>query len=169
MCTSFRKASSELCNSVALMDRCWPRICTTLVDPKGLAPLTACGLIALDKHPGVHPIGVGETVRRIIGKAILYTIRPDIQEAAGSSHLCAGQESGSEAAVRAMHKIFQEANTEATLEVDATNAFNSLNRQSTLQNIQTLCPSYATVLINTYRERPCCHRRELHKVTPSPW
>ena len=63
MCTSFRQASSELCNSVALMAR---RIYTTLVDPEGLAPLTGCRLIALDKHPGVRPIGVGETVRRII-------------------------------------------------------------------------------------------------------
>ena len=136
MCTS---ALSELYNSVALMAR---GICTTLV---GLALLTARRLIALDKHPGVRPIGVGETVRRII---ILYTIGPDIQKAAGSSQLSAGQESGSEAAVHAMHKIFQEADTEAIMEVDATNAFNSLNRQSTLQNIQTLCPSFATVLIN---------------------
>ena len=35
--------------------------------------------------------------------------------------------------------------------VDATNAFNSLNRQATLCNIQHLCPSFSTILINTYR------------------
>ena len=35
--------------------------------------------------------------------------------------------------------------------VDATNAFNSLNRQATLHNIQHLCPSFSTILINTYR------------------
>ena len=35
--------------------------------------------------------------------------------------------------------------------VDATNAFNSLNRQATLRNIQHFCPSFSTILINTYR------------------
>ena len=36
--------------------------------------------------------------------------------------------------------------------MDATDAFNSLNRQAALHNIQTLCPAFATVLINTYRD-----------------
>ena len=35
--------------------------------------------------------------------------------------------------------------------VDATNAFNSLNHQVALRNIMTLCPTLATILINTYR------------------
>ncbi len=148
MCTSFKKASTELCNSVAIVAR---RISTTLVDPVGLSPLIACRLIALDKCPGVRPIGIGETARRIIGKAILHIVREDIQEVAGSSQLCAGQKSGSEAAVHAIRKIFKKEETEAVLEIDATNAFNRLNRQSTLQNIRVLCPSLATTLINTYR------------------
>ena len=41
--------------------------------------------------------------------------------------------------------------TEAVLLVNATNAFNSLNRQVALHNIRRLCPSLATILINTYR------------------
>ncbi len=61
------------------------------------------------------------------------------------------KESGCEAVVHAMQKIFSDHNTEAILQVDANNAFNCLNRQSTLRNIQVLCPSCATVLINTYR------------------
>ena len=148
LCTSFRKASSNLCNSVALLAR---RICTTTVDSAGLAPLTACSLVALDKCPGVCPVGIGETIRRIIAKAILRIIGPEIQEAAGSSQLCAGLESGCEAAVHAMQKIFSDENTEVILQVDANNAFNCINRQSTLRNIQVLCLSFATVLINAYR------------------
>ena len=149
LCISFKSASSELCNSLALLAR---RICTTYVDPQGLAPLLASRLIALDKCPGVRPIGVGETVRRIISKAILSIIGPDIQETAGAVQLCAGHEAGCEAAVHAMRKIFLEDETEAILQIDATNAFNSLNRQATLHNIRGLCPPFATVLINTYRE-----------------
>ena len=79
-------------------------------------------------------------------------IGPDIQEAAGAFQLCAGHEAGCEAAVHAMRKIFLEDETEAILQIDATNAFNSLNRQATLHNIRRLCPPFATVLINTYRE-----------------
>lgn len=49
------------------------RICTTLVDPLGLAPLTAYRLIALDKSPGVNPIGVGKTVRHIHNRLVHHT------------------------------------------------------------------------------------------------
>ena len=51
-----------------------------------------------------------------------------------------------------MYKVFQSPETEAVILVDATNAFNSLNRQVTLRNIQQLCPPLSKFLINTYRE-----------------
>ena len=96
---------ADLCNSLALVAK---RICTTYVEPQGIAPLTACCLIALDKSPGVRPIGVGETARRIIGKAIIAALRTDIQEAAGSIQLCGGQEAGSEAAIHAKRHVFDD-------------------------------------------------------------
>lgn len=40
--------------------------------------------------------------------------------------------------------------TEAVLSVDERNAFNSLNRGDAVHNIWLVCPSIATVLINTY-------------------
>ena len=46
MCTSFKKASSELCNSVGMAAR---RLCT---DPKGLISLVACHLIAQGHSKG---------------------------------------------------------------------------------------------------------------------
>ncbi|KAL5486419.1 hypothetical protein EMCRGX_G018891 [Ephydatia muelleri] len=42
--------------------------------------------------------------------------------------------------------------SDAVLLVDAMNAFNQLYRQAALHNIRYLCPSIATVIINTYRE-----------------
>ena len=127
------------------------RICTNLIDPTCIAPLLACRLIALDKNPGVRPIGIGEIPRRVIAKAILYIVRQDIQEAAGSLRLCAGQISGIEAAVHAAHSLFKKDQVDVLLLVDASNAFNSLNRQTALLNIKKLCPPLATALINTYR------------------
>ena len=46
---------------------------------------------------------------------------------------------------------FNDNECEAVLLVDASNAFNSLNRQVALRNIRVICPSVATALINTYR------------------
>ena len=42
--------------------------------------------------------------------------------------------------------------TQAALFVDATNAFNNLNRSVTLRNLPVVCPALAPVLINTYRQ-----------------
>ena len=43
------------------------------------------------KNAGVRPIGIGETIRRIIGKAILANIGQNIIDAAGPLQLCVGQ------------------------------------------------------------------------------
>ena len=68
-----------------------------------LEAYTACRLIPLDKNSGVRPIGVGEVLRRIIGKAILLVIN---REFAGILQLCAGQAGGCEADVQVMSDIF---------------------------------------------------------------
>jgi len=48
--------------------------------------------------------------------------------------------------------MFSSPEVDAVILVDATNAFNSLNRQAALCNIQHLCPPFSTILINTYHE-----------------
>ena len=98
----------------------------------------------------MRPIGICEVIRRIIAKAILSITRGDIQDAASSVQFCVGQKCGTEAAVNNMNLAFKDDNCEAVLLVDATNAFNTLNRQVALRNIRALCPSVATALINTY-------------------
>ena len=75
----------------------------------------------------------GGTVRHIIANAVLSVLKEDIQEAAGSSQLCAGQLSGCEVAVHSVQTLFGSPDTEAAMLVDATNAFNSLNHQATLR------------------------------------
>ena len=70
---------------------------------------TACRLIPLEKKPtGVRPIGIGEVLHRIIGKAVIAEIKPDLIESAGCLQLCAGQKLGCEAAAHAICEIFQE-------------------------------------------------------------
>ena len=53
-----------------------------------------------------------------------------------------------------MHAIpnsFNSESCQAALLIDITNAFNCLNREAVLHNIQHHCPYFSTILINTYR------------------
>ena len=146
---SFKKSGIELCEAIATMTR---RLCTEYIDPVGVEAILANRLIPLDKGEGaVRPIGVGEVIRRVMGKCVMQATKPDVIDASGSLQMCAGHKSGSEAAIHAMRNIFDADTTDAVLLVDASNAFNSLNRAAALHNIQVLCPSLATYVINTYR------------------
>ncbi|CAH3156563.1 unnamed protein product [Pocillopora meandrina] len=40
-----------------------------------LKAFTSCGLIPLDKNPGIRPIGVGDVLRRIVGKTVSGLLR----------------------------------------------------------------------------------------------
>ena len=103
-----------------------------------------------DRNPGLRPIGVGETLRRIIGKTVAKVLKNEVADAVGSLQVCAGQDAGCEAAIHALRKIFEQEETEAVMLVDASNAFNSINRKAFLHNVRIICPSIATFTINCY-------------------
>ena len=50
-----------------------------------------------------------------------------------------------------MRTAFADEATEGVLFADASNAFNRINRDVCLRNVQCLCPELATTLVNTYR------------------
>ena len=67
-CKSFKRSGTELCEAIASMTK---RLCTEYVDPRGLEAILKNRLIPLDKGEGaVRPIGVGEVLRRIMGKCV---------------------------------------------------------------------------------------------------
>ena len=148
VCSSFHSTFDDLCTAIARATR---RLCSSYIDPEGISALVACHLITLDKNPGIRPIGIGATLRRLMAKTILRIAQADIQCAVGSLQLCAGQEAACEAGIHAIRNIFNDEDTEAVLLVDVTNAFNALNHQVALRNIRILCPILAPFLINTYR------------------
>ena len=84
---------------------------------------------------------VGEVLRRIVGKVIVSTLRDDIITSVGPLQVRAEKESGCEAAVHAMSKIYKEEHTKTVLLVDTANAFNSVNRKVFLHNSNVVCPS----------------------------
>ena len=85
-------------------------LCTQYIDPTTIQPLVANHPIPLDKSEGaVRPIGVWEVLRRICGKWVMPMSVPkkDVVGASDSLQLCAGQKSGSEAAIHTMHTTFE--------------------------------------------------------------
>ena len=151
---SYGNASSDLCDAIADLAK---KLCRDDIHPDTLHEFVANRLIPLDKgedkqgNPGVRPIGIGEILRRIIGKVVVDNRREDIINAAGPLQTCAGLKSGIEASVHAMRRVFEKEETEALLLVDAENAFNNLNRKAALHNIRELCPPFHRYLANTYR------------------
>ena len=65
--------------------------------------------------------------------------------------MCAGQEGGCEAVVHGMRQFSAEQDVQGALLVDASNAFNTINRQAALHNIKPICPPLHQILVNTYR------------------
>ena len=149
-CKSFKQSSTRLCEAIATMTK---TLCTQYIDPTTIEALIASRLIPLDNGEGaVRPIGVGEVIRRISAKCVMSFAKKDVVEASGSLQLCAGQKSGSEAAIHAMNTLFEADDIDAVLLIDASNAFNALNRTVALHNIRVLCPIIAGYAINTYRQ-----------------
>jgi hypothetical protein len=148
MVTAHKDSSTSLCNAVAHV-AC--RLATEFVDPLGLEALLANRGIAIDKCPGLRPVGVGEIVRRIIGKAIMTVTGEKVQESVGALQLCAGQPAGVESAIHAMRGFLDEDESDGILLIDADNAFNRINRAVALCNVQFICPALKHVLINFYR------------------
>ena len=67
----FKSQGTDLCKAIANLTQ---RLCAEHVDPSHLSSFTACRLIALDKNPGVCPFGIGEVLRRIVGKLVVKNI-----------------------------------------------------------------------------------------------
>ena len=78
-------------------------------------------------------------------------MRKDIQQAAEPLKTATGLQGRAEAAIHSMRLIFEQESTDGVILVDASNAFNSLNKKAALHNIRIICPEFSTVLINAYR------------------
>jgi len=148
----YGSSSAHLCDSVAALCH---RLCNSIVTWDDVRALMASCLIAFNKCPGVRPIGIGETLHRVIEKAVCLATHLDAALVCGSDQLCAGLQAGIERAIHAMNELFaahqDDLNGWGVLLVDAANAFNLLNRVAMLLHACVLWPCCAHFLFNTYR------------------
>ena len=88
-------------------------------------------LIALDKNPGVRPIGIGQIWRRLMAKTVVSMAGHVATEVCGTDQLCVGLKSGIEGGIHAATQLWKEMADEpefGALMLDAVNAFNELRR-----------------------------------------
>ena len=122
------------------------KFCVESDQTKSLEAFLASRVIPLNKHPGIQPIGVGEVIRRIVGKAVVHTLKENIIRSVGNLQVCAGQVSGCEAAIHAM----SQEESETVLLIDASNAFNAVNRKLFFHNVGVIYPEIAVFVRNCY-------------------
>ena len=84
----FGKQGIELRNAVSVLAK---KLATTHVNPAALSVFLSSRLIPLEKADGgTRPIGIGETLRRVVTKAIIGLCKPAAKDSAGIKQLAAG-------------------------------------------------------------------------------
>ena len=74
----------------------------------------AARLVALDKQPGVRPVGIGEVYRGLFAKVLLKVIGSQATAVCGNYNFCAGIPAGIKGAVHAVREVFEEQSSAAT-------------------------------------------------------
>ena len=142
-----KKKPAGLCQAISDLAK---KLNRDIIASSHMQAFVAGRLIPLDKSPGVRPIGVGEVLRRIVSSATMTVLKPELVAATAPLQTYAGLAGGIEASIHAMRQIYEDEETEGILLVDATNAFNALNRKAALHNVQYTCPELANFVRNIY-------------------
>ena len=82
-------------------------IANEIISWRKIKALFSCRLIALDKQPGVRPIGIGETLRRLLGKAVADLTGDDLAYAFRSEQLAGGVSCGIEGSIHGLRELFE--------------------------------------------------------------
>ena len=129
------------------------KMCNQILPWSQVRALVSGRLIALDKCPGVRPIGIGECLRRIFSKSVSEFTKIDLEETCSTDQLACGLKAGVEGANHALPEVFDDNKEDGCgmLMMDASNAFNSLNRETALWNARILWPRCFRFLFNFYR------------------
>ena len=111
-------------------------------------------LIALDKCPGIYPIGVGKSLRHILCKAVSLATQADLEDVCGVVGLCSGLRTGIEGAIYvSVSYLICTVMTVGgfCLLMQEMLLHNSVNRVVALWNARFLCLCCSQFLFNSYQ------------------
>ena len=94
-----------MCEAVAALTT---SLASSLVTWEHIRALKSKRLIALDKLPGIRPIGIREVLDRLCAKIMIEITRDDVQQECLADQLASGIKSGIEGAIHAFSDLFQE-------------------------------------------------------------
>ena len=64
-------------------------------------------MIAMDKKPGIRPVGLGDSWRQMMAKCLLQVMGQEAKAACGKAQLAGGVESGIEGGIHSMHILWE--------------------------------------------------------------
>ena len=129
------------------------KMCNQILQWSKMRALVSGRLVALDKCPGVRPIGIGECLGRIICKSVAEFTKIDLEETCLTDQLACGLKGGVDGEIHTLSDVFDDTKEDGwgTLFMNASNVFNSLNRETALWNARILWLRCSRFLFNTYR------------------
>jgi len=134
--------SESLCKEMAL----WTMWLANQLPPWATYwALMACQLVALNKQPGICPVGIGKIYQHLMAKCLLVATGHQAMATCDNLNLCAGLPAGIEGAVHTMGDAW----TKAELQGGHTprKQVNQSAEDSALTEDTTLSP-YTTLLVN---------------------
>ena len=98
-------ASERLREAIASLTR---RLANSLVLWDDIRALKANKLVALDKCPGIRPIGVGDVAYRLCAKIMIEITGDDVQTECLADQICSGVKAGIEGSIHSFRDMFNE-------------------------------------------------------------
>lgn len=124
-----------------------------MVHPQVCPYLYGASVCALEKKGGgIRPIAVGSTIRRLVAKLGCHAVRDDMADYLQPHQVGFGTPLGCEAAIHATRWFgLSHANTDQViLKLDIKNAFNSVERDTLLEEVKDLVPNLYPFLYQCY-------------------
>jgi hypothetical protein len=126
-----------------------------------VAPLL-CGaslFALLKKEPGaIRPIAVGEVLRHLVAKCLAFANAPQAANLLNPHQLGVGTRGGCETIIHSVQAILSDAaipaNNKWVLQVDYSNAFNTLDRSHLFKEVRAQLPGLSAFVEWSYGSRP---------------
>ena len=125
--------------------------------PACLAPfiLSAPVIPLKKKDGGIRPIAIGEIWRRVTSKVASRYVKEKVKNYLSPYQVGVGVPNGAEGIIHSVERIIREVGDEkdlVMLKVDFTNAFNLVNRDVFLDQVQRICPEILPWVVYSYSQ-----------------